>query len=144
MSLSFNLIRAFAVCATLGSCGSLSKMDAAEVPAHPAKKAAVTLHDIKGFGKPERSPANTATVEPDLPFDMLMDQVRRENCVRLPKDDFTYVSGEWVYDCEPGLRATESGDFLIKQLLEKEYQKRTGVFEVPPSYIDERIFNFSG
>lgn len=67
----------------------------------------------------------------------------RHRCVKIPENDFTYETDVWIWDCS-GIRPTESGDFLIKQLLETEYKKRTGTFVAPKSYMDKQVFNFVG
>ena len=130
------LLKAFAVCASLSACGSLGKIDTAEVAPPPPNKKAVTIDDIDGFGKPEASTYETAN---SLLYYMFM----RERCVELPASDFTYVNDMWITDCS-GIRPTDSGDFLIRHFLQKEYQKRMGTFQEPKSYPDKQAFRFVG
>ena len=152
MSSGFNILRAFAVCAALSACGhkipeidTADTADAATAPAQAAPmggpvKKATTLEDIDGFGEPG-SPLLFA----DNIFIAMFLHVPSEPCLRLPKDAFTFVKQDWVYECGTGIRATRSGDYLVEQMLRTEYLKKTGQYVTPKSYPDKHAaFRFVG
>lgn len=50
---------------------------------------------------------------------------RMYNCSVIPKTDKSFLTNEWEVDCST--RFTESGHFLVKQLLRRETEKALGI-----------------
>lgn len=132
MSSVSRLVQVFTVCAGVAACGSLQKIEAdvKAPPPSPGSRAYPLKIAGDGFDDPI--------------INLFSVMFGRRSCLMLPFDDFTYVNKNWVLDCTTGIRRTESGDFLVRQLLKKEYEKKIGVFKEPVSKPDAQIFRFVG
>lgn len=132
MSSMSKLVQVFAVCVGVGACASLQKINTADRSPPPSPGSKV-------------QPLKLAGGDFDDPLLGLFSMMfGRGSCLKLPVDDFTYVTNRWELDCSTGIRRTQSGDFLVRQLLQKEYEKKMGTFKTPESKPDAQIFRFVG
>lgn len=132
MTPASKLLRVFAVCAGVAAYVSLDKYVAGtkDVSRFPHMQMQETESDDKGFGNPLTA--------------FFSRMFTSRFCIPLPDESDPYNLRLLSLDCSKRMHRTDSGDFLIRHFLQKEYEEKTGVFQRPSPRPDPEPFRFVG
>jgi hypothetical protein len=134
MTSASKLLRVFAVCAGVAAYVALEKYDS-------ERKSAQEW--------PDRQAQETMTNDFENPLTavfsrMFVHKFVNRYCSLSPDEDSPYDISKLVTRCTEEMHRTDSGDFLIRLFLQKEYEKENGLSPKPEHRPDPEPFRFVG